>query len=82
MLDEFDKILELGFLEEMEFILGSLPAVEKRMLTSATHAVDIPAFTKMQQAVTLNFLSDKKLTRTLFPYTSFSLLMPINLKRY
>src|SRR6187549_1512895 len=56
VLDEFDKILELGFLEEMEFILGSLPAVNMRMLTSATHAVEIPAFTKMQDADTLNFL--------------------------
>ncbi len=60
VLDEFDKILELGFLEEMEFILRSLPAVEKRMLTSATNAVEIPVYTKMQDAVTLSFLDDTK----------------------
>ncbi|HSN60885.1 MAG TPA: DEAD/DEAH box helicase, partial [Ferruginibacter sp.] len=30
VLDEFDKILELGFLEEMEYIIKSLPAVQKR----------------------------------------------------
>lgn len=60
VLDEFDKILELGFLEEMEYILGSLPAVKIRMLTSATHAVEIPAFTKMQDAMMLNFLGDIK----------------------
>lgn len=60
VLDEFDKILELGFLEEMEFILKSLPAVEKRMLTSATNAVEIPVYTKMQDAVTLDFLGDTK----------------------
>lgn len=58
VLDEFDKILELGFLEEMEFILNSLPAVKTRMLTSATKAVEIPSFTKMQEADTLNFLKD------------------------
>ena len=57
VLDEFDKSLELGFLEEMEFILQSLPAVKKRMLTSATFAVEIPAFTQMKNAVTLNFFS-------------------------
>lgn len=58
VLDEFDKSLELGFLEEMEFILNSLPAVEKRMLTSATFAVEIPAFVKMENAATINFLTE------------------------
>ncbi len=56
VLDEFDKSLELGFVEEMQFILQSLPAVKKRMLTSATYAVDIPAFVQMKEPVTLNFL--------------------------
>lgn len=60
VLDEFDKILELGFLEEMEFILKSLPSVKKRMLTSATNAVEIPPYTRMENAVTLNFLDDIK----------------------
>ncbi|MEP7163659.1 MAG: DEAD/DEAH box helicase [Ferruginibacter sp.] len=56
VLDEFDKSLELGFLEEMEFIIQSVPAAEKRMLTSATFAVEIPSFVKMKNAVSLNFL--------------------------
>ncbi len=59
VLDEFDKSLELGFLEEMKFILESLPAVEKRMLTSATNAVEIPAFVKMNDTQTLNYLKDE-----------------------
>jgi ATP-dependent RNA helicase DeaD len=58
VLDEFDKSLELGFVEEMQFILQSLPAVKKRMLTSATYAVDIPAFVQMKEPVTLNFLPE------------------------
>jgi ATP-dependent RNA helicase DeaD len=58
VLDEFDKSLELGFVEEMQFILQSLPAVKKRMLTSATYAVDIPAFVQMKDPVTLNFLPE------------------------
>jgi superfamily II DNA/RNA helicase len=58
VLDEFDKSLELGFLEEMQFIIESLPAVKKRMLTSATYAVEIPAFVKMQAPVTLDFLPE------------------------
>lgn len=58
VLDEFDKSLELGFLEEMQFIIGSIPAIEKKILTSATNAVEIPAFVKMNEPVTLNFLPD------------------------
>jgi len=58
VLDEFDKSLELGFVEEMSFIIGSLKAIEKRILTSATQAVGIPDFIGIQDPVTLNFLSD------------------------
>ena len=58
VLDEFDKSLELGFLEEMQFIIGSMPAIENKILTSATNAVEIPAFVKMKEPVTLNFLPE------------------------
>mgnify|MGYP001321356532 CR=1 FL=1 len=60
VLDEFDKILELGFLEEMEFILKALPPLQTRLLTSATNMADIPAFARMQNAVTLDFLSGEQ----------------------
>jgi len=56
VLDEFDKSLELGFLDEMSFIIGALPAIQKRILTSATQAVEIPGFIGMNDSVTLNFL--------------------------
>ena len=59
VLDEFDKSLELGFLEEMEYIIQSLPVVKKRMLTSATNATEIPAFLKMTDPVTLDFLPNE-----------------------
>lgn len=55
VLDEFDKTLELGFEEEVSFILGSLPNVQKRILTSATEAIDIPAFVGAEGAARLNF---------------------------
>ncbi len=58
VLDEFDKSLELGFVDEMQFILQSLPAIKKRLLTSATYAVDIPSFVQMEDTVTLNFLPE------------------------
>jgi len=44
VLDEFDKSLELGFQDEMDFIIQSLPFVERRVLTSATNLIDIPPF--------------------------------------
>lgn len=57
VLDEFDKSLELGFEEEVSFIIGALPSLTKRILTSATDAVDIPFFVGLKDPVTLNFLS-------------------------
>ena len=58
VLDEFDKSLELGFQEEMSFIIGSLPAVNKKILTSATDAIEIPAFINLKDPVKLDFLPD------------------------
>ncbi len=59
VLDEFDKSLELGFLEEMSFIIGSLKGLNKRILTSATEAVEIPSFIGADDLVKLDFLGDK-----------------------
>lgn len=59
VLDEFDKSLEAGFEEEMSFIIGSLPAVKKRILTSATEAVEIPAFIGLQEPVRLHYSTGK-----------------------
>jgi superfamily II DNA/RNA helicase len=59
ILDEFDKSLELGFQEEMAFIIGSLKTINKRILTSATEAVEIPDFTGIDNLVKLDFLADK-----------------------
>ena len=60
VLDEFDKSLELGFTEEVSFIIGSLPALEKRMLTSATEAVAIPDFLGLENTHRINYLSEDK----------------------
>ncbi len=60
VLDEFDKSLESGFEEEMAFIIGSLRSLKKRMLTSATAAVDIPDFVGLQEPETLDFLTGEK----------------------
>lgn len=56
ILDEFDKSLEAGFEEEVSFIIGSLPSIQKRYLTSATEAVQIPSFIGLDNPVKLDFL--------------------------
>jgi superfamily II DNA/RNA helicase len=58
VLDEFDKSLEAGFEEEMSFIIGSLPGLKKRILTSATEAVEVPAFVGLKNPTRLNFLKE------------------------
>lgn len=59
VLDEFDKSLELGFQEEVEFIIQSMPNINKRILTSATVAVEIPEFVNFDDATTLDFGGDE-----------------------
>ena len=56
ILDEFDKSLELGFQEEMEFIISSLKNINKRILTSATEAVIVPEFIGLREPLRLNYL--------------------------
>lgn len=55
ILDEFDKSLELGFTDEMKFILDSLPAVETKILVSATALKIIPDFIGLKEPVRLEF---------------------------
>lgn len=59
ILDEFDKALEFGFQEDMAYIIKQLPALKKRMLTSATKMQEIPAFTGMVKPHTLDYLSNE-----------------------
>ncbi|MFC6998889.1 DEAD/DEAH box helicase [Rufibacter roseus] len=58
VLDEFDKALEMGFQEDMGFIIGELPHVNRRLLTSATAMETIPDFTGLRNPETVNFLQD------------------------
>lgn len=66
ILDEFDKSLQLGFHEQMSFIISRLKNVDKRVLVSATNAIEIPKYTKISKPTTLNFISKNE--------ESFSLL--------
>ncbi len=64
VLDEFDKALELGFEDEMEFIISSLPHINKRILCSATQMEVLPAFIQLHNTKEINYL-DVKLTDSL-----------------
>jgi ATP-independent RNA helicase DbpA len=60
ILDEFDKSLEFGFKDEMEYIITQCRHLKKRILTSATHLKDIPPFVGLKQSVELNFTTNHK----------------------
>lgn len=60
VMDEFDKSLELGFLEEIQFIVDALKKVTKRILTSATEAVMIPDFMEVNDAEKIDFLTNQE----------------------
>ena len=50
VLDEFDKILEMGFQVEMEKILYELTSVKKKFLVSATPSFEVPSFMKLSDS--------------------------------
>ncbi len=60
ILDEFDKSLEMGFKDEMEFIIHQGKNLKKRILTSATDLKDIPNFVGLKSAITLSFTNEHK----------------------
>jgi superfamily II DNA/RNA helicase len=60
VMDEFDKTLELGFTEEVSFIINALSGLKQRVLTSATQMNDIPALMRLNEPVELNFLTGQE----------------------
>lgn len=57
IIDEFDKCLEMGFLNEMQHLLEALPGLRRRVLLSATEAEEIPHFVSPAKGQTLTFLN-------------------------
>jgi len=56
VLDEFDKSLQLGFHEEMSYIIARLPKLNKRVLVSATSDIEIPKYTRVVNPEILDFI--------------------------
>jgi superfamily II DNA/RNA helicase len=58
VLDEFDKSLQLGFHEQMSFIIGKLTKLNKRILVSATSDIEIPKYTRVVNPTVLDFIPE------------------------
>lgn len=61
VLDEFDKSLELGFQDEMSFIINRLERLERRFLSSATFLSKIPHFAALdKEAIRIDYIEAKE----------------------
>ena len=60
VIDEFDKSLELGFQEQMSVIISQLPAVNRRILLSATDNPSIPKFVGTKSFHKLSYLDENE----------------------
>ncbi|WP_310559718.1 DEAD/DEAH box helicase [Flavobacterium sp.] len=65
ILDEFDKSLQLGFHEQMSFIIGKLSKLNKRILVSATSDIEIPKYTRVVNPTILDFIPTEAATSNL-----------------
>ena len=60
VIDEFDKCLEMGFLNEMNAIISKLSNVQRRILISATDAESIPHFVNMGRTTRMDYLIEEE----------------------
>lgn len=59
VIDEFDKALEMGFQDDMDYIINSFDNIDFRLLTSATPLKKIPEFTGLTAPEHLHFLKSE-----------------------
>lgn len=55
IMDEYDKQLELGFEEEIRFLLGELPQLQKKIFTSATPGLELPDYAGITEPTILDY---------------------------
>ncbi len=60
VIDEFDKCLEMGFQDEMNRLIGSLPGLRRHFLLSATEAEEIPRFVHMGRVDKIDYRMDEE----------------------
>ena len=56
--DEFDKSLEMGFHEQIQFILDRLPNLQKYVFVSATQGISLPSFLGVDTLNTIDYISE------------------------
>lgn len=59
VLDEFDKSLEMGFHDQMQFIIDNLTNLNQRILVSATSNIQIPEFANVQNPFILDYTQNE-----------------------
>ena len=60
VIDEFDKCLEMGFHDEMQRLMQSLPSLQRRILLSATDAELIPNFVQMGRMEKVDYIKNNE----------------------
>ena len=60
VIDEFDKCLEMGFLDEMAKIAMKMKGVRRKVLLSATEESDIPRFINMKNHERIDYITAGK----------------------
>jgi len=60
VIDEYDKVLEIGFEEDMDEIVSYLPNLSRKIYTSATSGISLPDFLNSHNPKTLHFLDFQK----------------------
>lgn len=58
VIDEFDKCLEMGFMQEMQLLIKLLPNLKRRILLSATESEKIPSFVNMGRTERIDYRID------------------------
>jgi superfamily II DNA/RNA helicase len=60
ILDEFDKSVEMGFHDQLSYIIGSLTHLNKRVLVSATSGIKIPEFVGLNSPTRVDFVPENE----------------------
>ena len=72
VLDEFDKSLELGFQDQLSYIVRACRDVKHKILTSATDMAEIPAFLELNDPIKLDYVDNHGLRPDLTYYKIMS----------
>src|SRR5690606_34471335 len=68
VLDEFDKSLELGFQDQLNYIVKAARDVKNKILTSATDMEEIPSFLQLNDPIKLDYFDSNQLRPDLSYY--------------